>query len=134
MEADALATAILVLGPREGYDWAERRRIAAVLTQRDGDGLRRQATTAWNADEQANLSQESDQTMVTYFILTAIVFGVVIAAMAIGVILSNRRIQGTCGGLAGMRDSSGNTACELCSNPSPSCSGNPEERETAGQN
>ena len=29
MEADALATALLVLGPKEGYDWAERYEVSA---------------------------------------------------------------------------------------------------------
>jgi len=41
------------------------------------------------------------------------------AAMAIGVIISNRRIKGSCGGLANMTDARGKTICDACTNPSP---------------
>ena len=39
-------------------------------------------------------------------------FGLVMAAMAVGVIFSNRRIQGSCGGLNTMSDSFGQPMCE----------------------
>ena len=51
------------------------------------------------------------------------VFAVVIAGMAIGVILSNRRLRGSCGGLVNLRDSRGKTLCEACTDPSPECQG-----------
>jgi hypothetical protein len=57
--------------------------------------------------------------------LAAGVFGLAFAGMAIGVIVSNRRLRGSCGGLANMRDSQGNTLCEGCTNPSPDCQGEP---------
>ena len=53
------------------------------------------------------------------------VFAVVIAGMAIGVILSNRRLRGSCGGLANLRDYQGKTLCEACTDPSPDCQGEP---------
>ncbi len=57
--------------------------------------------------------------------IAAAVFAVVIAGMAIGVILSNRRLRGSCGGLANLRDSQGKTLCEACTDPSPDCQGEP---------
>ena len=59
------------------------------------------------------------------FLFAAIVFGVALAGMAIGVIVSNRRLKGSCGGLANMKDSKGNTICDACTNPSPECAGEP---------
>lgn len=59
------------------------------------------------------------------FLLAALGFGMAFAAMAIGVIISNRRLKGSCGGLANFRDSQGNSICEACSNPSPECRGEP---------
>ena len=55
------------------------------------------------------------------------VFALALSGMAIGVILSNRRLKGSCGGLANLRDSSGRTLCDACTNPSPECQGEPLE-------
>ncbi|MBT6722839.1 MAG: (Na+)-NQR maturation NqrM [Planctomycetaceae bacterium] len=41
--------------------------------------------------------------------------------MAVGVIFSNRQLKGSCGGLAGMLDESGNSLCESCSTPVEEC-------------
>ena len=47
MEADAWATALLVMGPEKGYNWAQQRGIAALLVERDKQGYREQATKNW---------------------------------------------------------------------------------------
>ncbi len=41
-----------------------------------------------------------------------VAFGLVMAAMAVGVIFSNREIQGSCGGLNKMSDDFGQPMCE----------------------
>lgn len=46
------------------------------------------------------------------FLITFAVFGLVMAAMAIGVIVSNRSIQGSCGGLNNIEGLRG--ACDIC--------------------
>lgn len=61
----------------------------------------------------------------TIILLTLIVFAVALLGMATGLILSNRRLRGSCGGMAGIRDRDGNTLCDLCSDPSPECRGEP---------
>ena len=58
-----------------------------------------------------------------------LIFVVAMGAMAIGVIVSNRRIRGSCGGLANLRDSQGRTMCDACSSPSPDCAGVEEGRQ-----
>lgn len=55
------------------------------------------------------------------------VFAVALSGMAIGVIISNRSIKGSCGGLNNFKDSVGNPICDACSNPSPTCSRIPEK-------
>ena len=49
MGADALATAIMVLGPEEGYRLAEREALAVQLIIRSGDGFRVLATTQFDS-------------------------------------------------------------------------------------
>ena len=61
----------------------------------------------------------------TLILLSISVFALAIAGMAIGVIISNRRLKGSCGGLAGRQDREGNSVCEMCTDPSPECDGVP---------
>lgn len=49
MTADAQATALLVLGPEAGYDWAKERQVAALFVTRSADGvLTERATPVWD--------------------------------------------------------------------------------------
>lgn len=50
----------------------------------------------------------------TVFLTAFLVFAVVMVAMAVGVIFSNRRIQGSCGGLSAWKDELGRPMCEAC--------------------
>ena len=62
--------------------------------------------------------------MLTYF-FAALVFGLVVTGMALGVIFSNKPIKGSCGGIGALGM---DTACEICG-------GNPQvcEEETRNQ-
>ncbi len=46
MHADAMATALMVLGPEAGYKVAERENLAALFIIRDSDGFREKSTPA----------------------------------------------------------------------------------------
>ncbi|MEX1224237.1 MAG: (Na+)-NQR maturation NqrM [Pirellulales bacterium] len=65
----------------------------------------------------------------TTFIAALVAFIVAMGAMAVGVILSNRTIKGSCGGLNGATNESGETMCSLCGTPSPECRGEQAEEE-----
>lgn len=57
------------------------------------------------------------------FLIALGVFLVALSAMAVGVLVSNRRIKGSCGGLAGFEGADGRSICDACSDPSPECRG-----------
>ena len=129
--ADAFATAILVMGPEKGLAWAESNQVRAMLITRTADGSLSRATTAEFPD--LELQQPSPQTtkasgnnFAQLVVAATVVFGIAILAMSVGTIIANRRLQGSCGGIAGLKDSGGKTICDMCTKPSPECSGNPE--------
>lgn len=51
------------------------------------------------------------------------IFVIAISGMAVGVIFSNKRLKGSCGGLANLRDQHGEVTCSICGDPSESCEG-----------
>jgi len=58
-DADGLATALLVLGPDAGYDWAVERGVAALFVSRtDADELVERTTPAWDQQNAANTEAE----------------------------------------------------------------------------
>lgn len=58
-------------------------------------------------------------TLLALVAIVAVVFGLVIAGMAVGVIFSNRRIKGSCGGLSTMRG--GESPCMVCGGSPSDC-------------
>jgi hypothetical protein len=60
-------------------------------------------------------------------IFSFLVFGLAAGAMAVGVILGNRRLKGSCGGLGGMVDEQGNPRCECGAAPG-TCGRRQEEK------
>ena len=55
MTADALATALMVMGPDEGTTWAARRDIAALFVVRSGESFVRRTTPAYQRYAAAEL-------------------------------------------------------------------------------
>ena len=51
------------------------------------------------------------------FLLATVIFGILFAGMAIGVIFQNKPIKGTCGGLSQMTG----TTCEICGGDPNKC-------------
>ena len=59
-----------------------------------------------------------------------VIFAVVMVGMAVGVIFSNRRLKGSCGGLSSMQDQFGQSLCECGSVPGECGVAEEEELET----
>jgi thiamine biosynthesis lipoprotein len=136
MEADALATTLLILGPNEGATWAKKHQIAALLLFRRDGKIIQQATPHFDQFIHSDLSKKATASNLPEqepspngsagmtLLLTGFIVAISLIGMAAGVILSNRRLRGSCGGLAGLRDAQGQTLCDGCTNPSPDCQNN----------
>lgn len=130
MTADAMSTAMSVLGEKEGLDFARRVGLDTLLMVRGAGGeISMLATGAFEASlpiSETN-QREKDPPMndanafLPVAIAGMIAFGLVVLAMAVGVIFGRKSISGSCGGLANSRDADGNVSCSLCSNPDNAC-------------
>jgi thiamine biosynthesis lipoprotein len=118
MTADALATAIMVLGPEAGYNLALREQLPVMLLIYEEDGL-----VEMSSPQMQHLIADKDGSSMALFLMALVVFAIAILGMSVGVLFSNRRLKGTCGGLAGLKDEQGQTLCEACTNPSDECAG-----------
>jgi len=63
------------------------------------------------------------------FILTAIIFGLVIAGMAVGVIFQNKPIKGSCGGLNNIGLGG---KCDICGSDTNKCEDETNSESTNG--
>jgi thiamine biosynthesis lipoprotein len=118
MTADALATAIMVLGPEAGYNLALEEQLPVLLLVYEGDGLVEKSSPPMQ-----HLIAKEDDSPMTLFLITLVIFAIAVLGMSVGVLFSNRRLKGTCGGLASMKNEQGQTQCEACTNPSDDCAG-----------
>lgn len=137
MTADAWATAMMVLGTEQGSAIAKTNQLSVVF-QNVSNGSIAETTTGLFATEPA-AAETADATPAIDkpkangapwfpFAAAAVIFLVAIAGMAIGTILQNKSIKGSCGGLASMPGSEGKSICELCTIPKDQCT-NAELRE-----
>lgn len=127
MSADALATAILVLGVERGRAVCDQVGAEYLIAKRDtdfGDKLTDTVSTGFPLkrieNATANASRDSQSIWPT-FIGAAVVFGLVVLGMAVGSIFGNQPVQGSCGGLANMTNEDGETECGVCSKPVTDC-------------
>ncbi len=132
MTADGWATALMVLGPAEGPALARRQNLRALFLVRRPEGFASIATPGF-PEVQALAQVDGGATPLTTFVLTAILFGLAIVGMALGVILSNRRLRGSCGGLAGLKDEEGRPFCEACTHPAEECTEFKKQGETRAE-
>jgi len=127
LSADAWATALLVLGPEDGYELALRQRMPALLIERTETDFLERATPEFEnlvtavETVEPGIRNHGVSQAVKVFSCTLVAFVLAVFAMAIGVMINNRRLIGSCGGLAGRKDGSGRQLCEVCSNPSEAC-------------
>lgn len=134
MTADAWATALMVLGAKRGAVIAERSGLSVMFQEVSAD---KQVTeTVFGAfvesEDVSAVAKATKQTSGSIpwfpFVAAAAIFLIAVAGMAIGTMVQNKSLKGSCGGLASMPGSEGKSICELCTIPKNECT-NTELRE-----
>ena len=118
MAADAWATALMASPPDVAYDKVRELDMAASWIVRGDQELTSRDSPLFEQLQPA----ENSNTMIWKVILASVViFSLALAGMSIGVILGNRKLMGSCGGLANMKDEQGNPLCSMCDTPPDDC-------------
>ena len=131
MTADALATAVMVLGPEAGQAVCKQAGVEFLFLSRDSDFGPELAevqsdgfpvSEAESSEKPAPKSSPPTQGILPTFIGAAVVIGLAILGMAIGSIFANKPVQGSCGGLS---NATGDD-CTICAQPASDCVENAE--------
>jgi len=120
MAADGWATAFTVLGPEKGMELATAQNLAVLILVRGEPKFDVLATDSWKPVDVTVEEVAEPVSWLRTFVAAGIIFVIALTGMAVGVIFSNRRIKGSCGGLANMPGQEG-SACDLCENPAEEC-------------
>ena len=133
MTADALATAVMVLGPDEGQKLCREVGVDYLLVTRDSDfgseltELKSAGFPIGKLDPELLKSSKpkskpsSAQGILPTFIGAAVVIGLAILGMAVGSIFANKPVQGSCGGLSSATGEDGEASCSICAKPTTDC-------------
>jgi FAD:protein FMN transferase len=138
MSADAWATALMVLGSEKGLPLAREQGLSVLFqyVTDTGDVLEHATGLLTRKSQQPpkvpakKTAPPSSSAAAPWFpfVAAAAIFIIAIAGMAIGTIVQNKHLKGSCGGLAAMPGSDGKSICELCTIPKDECT-NAELRE-----
>jgi thiamine biosynthesis lipoprotein len=118
MTADALATAVSVMGYQKGKELVESMEGEVfTITRSNGQFLEQ-----WTTDFPFTENKEPEPASFWGLLLAGfVVFAIAIVAMSVGVIFSNRQIKGSCGGLASLHQGQLTPACEMCGQKTKEC-------------
>ena len=110
--ADAIATAMLVLGFEAAHQWCQENGISALLFERNGKKVSHSTTNEFPMD--ANVAAAGKTSYAVILLASGIVFSIAFAALAVGAIVKGKCLQGSCGGLANLSGKVDRSLCETC--------------------
>lgn len=123
MTADALATAVNVLGYERGQQVVRDFGGTLFVLEYEGEGFKEAMFADFPFVESPIASSEPQATsFLGMAIAAAVVFGIALLGMAIGVMFGRKPITGSCGGLAQLKGGVIPSACEMCGKKTKECS------------
>lgn len=119
MTADGLATAVMILGPEKSEALLAKYSAEAFYLRRMEQGFAESATAGFPqapamADQEGPLNN-----LLPVFLGTLVVFVLAVVGLLSGVLLNNKPLRGSCGGMSAATGESG--SCGLCGGQTADC-------------
>jgi thiamine biosynthesis lipoprotein len=134
MTADALATGLMVMGTEKGFALAKEQGLSVlyldvvdegkIVEHATGQFLQSSLADAATLNESkpgTPASQDSAVAQWIPFVAALAIFLLAVTGMAVGVLVKNRELKGSCGGLSSMPGQDGKSICDLCTIPKDQC-------------
>ena len=129
MTADAIATALMVMGADKGLEFCQANGIESNIIVRNDNHLTTSTTDGFpgliplkQLQTSVKSSSANDQQSIwPAFIGALVIFSLAIVGMAVGAIFNNKPIKGSCGGISPTASEDGETSCSLCHKPVADC-------------
>jgi thiamine biosynthesis lipoprotein len=122
MTADALATAVSVLGAERGGEVCSELGFEYFFLDRDiANPDKFDSKSSKKFPEFKEVQSAPSESIWPAFLGALVIFGLAILAMAVGSIFANKPVTGSCGGLANMTNEDGDEACGVCAKPTTDC-------------
>ena len=119
MTADAWATAAMVLGQSRAHELAERSGMPMLTLATSDNGTKQKISGAYPIV--AEKPTGTFASIVPTFLIALLVFMLAVVGMAIGAIVANKPVTGSCGGIAAVVGEDGDASCQVCSKPVTEC-------------
>lgn len=122
MTADALATAVMVVGADHGHRLAEQNQFLLFTIDRQNGFDGAPVVRSSNKFPLLDKAPEGASIWPT-FVAALLIFSIAVVGMAVGAIFANKPVTGSCGGLSAMAGSGDDesAACGVCSKPVTDC-------------
>ncbi len=126
MTADAVATAVMVLGRTRGLELGRRLGLQVLVIEATGEGGRfatfgTEGFPLTRIENDPRRRESGAQSIFRMIAVASVFFALAILAMGVGLFFGRQRLRGSCGGIAALDDPDADPTCSICSVSGKEC-------------